>query len=212
MKRIGGIALVTALALSGCLIAPSTREAAPSEAAESAAPPATTPAPQEVAPDVVGLTLDIAREMLANFELVEIDGTGQGRSVWAAENWTVTAQAQSGNTVTLTLANKRDEAGTQSDTLPARVTEALLAASGVASFQDLEPTSPGYWIAGIETVSAGTVRATIQTTLTDEERESAGRWVMQMACGTVEDLDVVVIRDSSGIDSNHYRRNYQLCT
>lgn len=84
------------------------------------------------------------------------------------------------------------------------VQAALLAANGVDSFQALEATSPGFWIASIETLNTSTVRVNFQTELTDEERGQYGDWVLNMACGTTTDLSTVVVRDTSGIDSNRF--------
>lgn len=84
------------------------------------------------------------------------------------------------------------------------VQAALLAANGVDSFQALDATSPGFWIASIETLNTSTVRVNFQTELTDEERGQYGDWVLNMACGTTADLSTVVVRDTSGIDSNRF--------
>lgn len=93
---------------------------------------------------------------------------------------------------------------TPTSDLATDVQAALLAANGVDNFQALEATSPGFWIASIETLNTSTVRVNFQTELTDEERGQYGDWVLNMACGTTTDLSTVVVRDTSGIDSNRF--------
>lgn len=84
------------------------------------------------------------------------------------------------------------------------VTQRLLDANAVDSFQSLNPESPGFWIADIETLNSGTVRVNVQTPLMDDERDMFARWVFNMACSDTPELDTVVINDTSGIDSNHF--------
>lgn len=67
-------------------------------------------------PDLVGLTLEEAREHADTFELKELDASGQDRGVWSASSWTVDGQdpaagtpAERGSTVTVQLVNVRDE-------------------------------------------------------------------------------------------------------
>lgn len=107
-------------------------------------------------------------------------------------------------TETTASAEPKDDA-----TLAGQVETALLEANAVDSFQALQPTSPGFYITGIEDVSTGTVRVHMQTELTDAERDDAAHWVMNMSCMKVEDLDTVVIRDTTGVDSNHFKRRME---
>lgn len=67
------------------------------------------------APDLVGLTLEEARDQAGDFELEEIDASGQDRSVWSTSNWTVAEQdpeagtpVERRSTVTVQLVNVRD--------------------------------------------------------------------------------------------------------
>ncbi len=91
------------------------------------------------------------------------------------------------------------------ESLAGGVETALLEANGVDSFRALQASSPGFWIVEVEDVSSGTVRVHVQTELTDDERDSFALWVINMSCMSVEQLDTVVMRDTSGIDSNHYK-------
>ena len=54
----------------------------------------------------------------------------------------------------------------------------------------------------IEDVSDGTIRAYVQYDLSDAEREAVANSVHGL--GYTEDLKVVVVRDVSGLDSNHF--------
>lgn len=73
------------------------------------------PAPVAV-PDLVGLSLDEAREAAGGFELVEMDASGDDRSVWSPANWSVQSQDPAAgtavaprSTLTVQLRNVRDE-------------------------------------------------------------------------------------------------------
>ncbi|HEY4558746.1 MAG TPA: hypothetical protein VIG82_11195 [Enteractinococcus sp.] len=79
----------------------------------------------------------------------------------------------------------------------------LLESNGVESFRELEPTSPGYYISDIEGISDGTARVYMQTELSEDEADTAARWVFNMGCSNV-DFHTVVIRDTSGIDQNFF--------
>jgi len=89
--------------------------------------------------------------------------------------------------------------------------QALLDGNGVASLQDLDPENLGYWVSGFEPVGRDGVRVFIQAEVADEGREIYGRWAMQLTCRQLPDLQVVVVRDTTGIDSNHFRSRYPLC-
>ena len=84
------------------------------------------------------------------------------------------------------------------------VEEALLSGNAVSDFQQLNPTSPGFWISEIESTNSSTIRVHIAADLTDTERDQTARWVSNMACTTVADLETIIVRDTSGRDSNHY--------
>lgn len=60
------------------------------------------------APDVVGMTLDVAEEALAGYVFDTYDTSGEDRSVWVASNWTVIAQRVEGDTVILDVENLVD--------------------------------------------------------------------------------------------------------
>lgn len=79
---------------------------------------------------------------------------------------------------------------------------------GITAFTELAGTeSPLYAIASIEDVSAGTIRVNYQNPLDKAGRDLVAKHVFQLAGITVTDLDTVIIRDTSGRDSNHYRRD-----
>ena len=99
-----------------------------------------------------------------------------------------------------------EEAG---PTVAEQVEAAALTGNGVESFQGLPATSPGFYIAELEDMGAGTIRAHIQELLTDADRERTAHWLANMSCTDVPDLDTIVVRDTSGIDSNHYLREIE---
>lgn len=103
------------------------------------------------------------------------------------------------------------EAATEelADSLAAEVESALLAANAVDSLRALSAESPGFWIAQFEDISADTLRVYVQTELTDSERDRFAHWVINMSCLNVEELSTVVVRDTTGIDSNHYKNRIQ---
>lgn len=93
----------------------------------------------------------------------------------------------------------------EENTLAQDTTNAVLESNVVNSFDELGPTSPGYPITGIDALNTTTIRVNVQETLTDEDRTQTATWVINHACTTVDALSVVVIRDASGVDSNHYK-------
>ncbi len=89
-----------------------------------------------------------------------------------------------------------------------RVRTALLTELGVNDFPDLLADgreSPLYAIVDIETMYDGTIRVHYQEALTDDQRDEVARHVFNLTAPTVPELDTVVIRDSTGVDSNHRR-------
>ena len=86
---------------------------------------------------------------------------------------------------------------------------AVLDGNAVDSFQGLPATSPGFYVAELEDMGAGTIRAHVQEQLTDADRERTAHWLANMSCTSVPDLDTIVVRDTSGIDSNHYLREIE---
>lgn len=65
--------------------------------------------------------------------------------------------------------------------------------------------SPLYFITEYEDVSARTIRVYVQAELSDAEREETATHVFNMSGTTADQLSTVVVRDTSGVDSNHYR-------
>lgn len=94
------------------------------------------------------------------------------------------------------------------DELGQRVEQALLDGNVVDDFRQLSPESPGFYITEIETLNTSTIRVHLQDSFTDSERDDAARWVFNMSCINVPELDTVVIRDTSGLDSNHYAHDF----
>lgn len=87
--------------------------------------------------------------------------------------------------------------------LGARVEEAALASAGVSSFTSM-PNSPVRAVTGFEDISNSTLRVFVQENLTDSGRDDVARWLFNMSCASVPETDTIVVRDASGIDSNHY--------
>ena len=107
MRATIAITAITALLLTGCAL--DTEEAPEPSPTESAEPADTGPQAID-APNVVGQTLDEARDALDGYEIEEIDATGEDRAVFSPKNWFVTNQTTSENTVLLTIENERDAA------------------------------------------------------------------------------------------------------
>lgn len=63
----------------------------------------------------------------------------------------------------------------------------------VAAFTEYEP------------MSKSTIRVHVQETLTKEQRAEAARFVFNMGGYSVPELTTLVVRDATGVDSNHYR-------
>lgn len=90
------------------------------------------------------------------------------------------------------------------------ITNTILTDNGVKTFQGLDATSPGFWIADIEDTITGTIRVTIQDNLDAEGRDKTARWIANMTCTNVKTLDTIIIQDTTGRDSNHYLRDMPL--
>lgn len=108
MRAIITTTAIAALLLTGCVSLDTSEE-------DAAPAPTPTESPTEVeaasaadAPDTVGMALDEARELLAEYTIEEVDGSGENRVVFAPANWFVTGQGVDGDTVVLTLENERD--------------------------------------------------------------------------------------------------------
>ena len=74
----------------------------------------------------------------------------------------------------------------------------------------IEGYEPSWWlvVTDMEDVSPGTIRVYAQIQATDADREDIARGVFNFNGIDVTDLQVVVVRDASGVDSNHYRRDF----
>lgn len=66
--------------------------------------------------------------------------------------------------------------------------------------------SPLSLVTDVEDMGAGTIRVYVQEHLSDDERDTMARHTFNMGAYNNTDLTVVVVRDASGTDSNHYRR------
>lgn len=98
------------------------------------------------------------------------------------------------------------ETAPSADDLGQRVEEAALSAAAVSSFTEM-PTSPVVAVTEIEDMGASTIRVYVQESLTDPARDDVARWFFNMTCMDVPDVDTIVVRDVSGLDSNHYARD-----
>lgn len=72
--------------------------------------------------------------------------------------------------------------------------------------------SPLFAVTDVEDVSTGTIRAFVQENLADDGREEVARHVFNMGAMENTDLTVVVVRDASRRDSNHYRSDFPYLT
>jgi len=84
-----------------------------------------------------------------------------------------------------------------------RVEEAALSAYGVDSFTAMTG-SPVVAVTGFEDVNSETVRINVQESLTDAGKDDVARWFFNMTCEQVPEVQTFVVRDLSGVDSNHY--------
>lgn len=69
-------------------------------------------------------------------------------------------------------------------------------------------SSPLFAVTDVEDVSSGTIRVFVQETLTDAGREEIARQVFSLGAWDLIELDTIVVQDASGVDSNHYRRDF----
>lgn len=65
--------------------------------------------------------------------------------------------------------------------------------------------SPLFAVTEVEDVSSGTIRVYVQENLDDAGREEVARHTFNMGAFDNDELQTVVVRDASGVDSNHYR-------
>lgn len=66
-------------------------------------------------------------------------------------------------------------------------------------------SSPLFAVTKYEDVSTGTVRVYVQENLTDNGRDEVARHVRNMGGYGNDDLKTIVVRDASGVDSNHFK-------
>lgn len=69
----------------------------------------------------------------------------------------------------------------------------------------IDASSPLFAITEYESLGSDTVRVYVQENLDDAGREEIARQVGTMTMLSPDELRVIVVRDASGIDSNHYR-------
>lgn len=92
----------------------------------------------------------------------------------------------------------------EGESLAKRVEEAAYRAAMIDNFQEMSSDSPVWAVSKIEDVSSGTIRVYVQEDQTDEQAELTARWFMNMTCSDIEELKTVVVRDTSGVDRNHF--------
>lgn len=87
--------------------------------------------------------------------------------------------------------------------LGSQVESAALDSAGVSAFTDM-PNSPVVAVTEFEDVNSETVRVYVQDSLDDTAKDDVARWLFNMTCEQVPEVEVFVVRDLSGVDSNHY--------
>ena len=103
-----------------------------------------------------------------------------------------------------TTAPKGGEPTAAAGGLGPTVRQALLDANGVASFNELSVSSPGFAITGIDSIGRDDVRVHVQRTLDKEGAAQVGRWVVNLSCTEqTKKLRWVTVRDASGRDFNY---------
>lgn len=81
--------------------------------------------------------------------------------------------------------------------------------SVVRNFPDGIPTSNVlYATTQVEDHTDDTIRIYIQSNLTDAEQDRAARTLFNFNGFHDTDLQTVIVRDASGVDSNHYRHDF----
>lgn len=82
----------------------------------------------------------------------------------------------------------------------------------ITDFRELCTTSPGFYIASIEDEGEGAIRVKFQLQMEKEDREASARWVMQLACPKVDDLDRVIGVDLEGYEQYWDRSDSPICS
>lgn len=170
-------------------------------------------------------------------DLDEYDAVEE-RSIWSAGNWEVVEQdpeagseVEPESSLSLGVRHESDddedtpedddqaqEGGEQSqeaeeeNNLGQNMEEAALNEVQADSFSELAAregwTNPVYAITEIEDMGASTVRVYLQENLSDTDRADVARWLFNMTCMEVPEVETIVVQDSTGLDSNHYAREF----
>lgn len=69
----------------------------------------------------------------------------------------------------------------------------------------IDASSPLFAITEYESLGSDTVRVYVQESLDDSGRDEIARQIGTMTMLSSDELRVIVVRDASGVDSNHYR-------
>lgn len=108
-----------------------------------------------------------------------------------------------------------EEAVAEGPDLGERLKEEALAQFFVEDFVELlgrdeyDLTLPPYYaITEIEEMNASTARVYVQEEMLDDEKNRMANWFFNMTCLEVPELETLVVVDISGVDSNHYARQF----
>lgn len=97
------------------------------------------------------------------------------------------------------------EAPPEAASLGEQTEAALLNAWGVDSLQSIPSDLRGATaITEFEDVSSDTVRVYVQENLSKSDRDALARMIHGLVTADVPNLDTLVVRDASGVDSNHF--------
>lgn len=203
------LAVVGALLLTGCGADGTPETPEPDVSVTAAAEPV-----QVEAPDVVGLRLDEARDVLreAGVAVVEEVDVDEGKAVLMASNWTVVDQEQDTDGVRLGVSKRsgdleQDDASEVSDDERSAQLEAdIKAALGVESFGELLASDPslwGGWINGVR-VEGSKATITLQVAADDPLRDDLGERAARalptlLPPESLADISWIVVEDASGV-------------
>lgn len=135
--------------------------------------------------------------------MIGMDGDGgEGEAARAASSASSKASREAEQEQREQEESQRQQAA---DNLAAAVQDSIDSQTEAA---DYIPTW-AYPITGIEGLTSKSIRVHYQEALTDEEAEDVARAVTSFTMNSdgTEDLDTVVVRDTSGVDRNFYRRD-----
>ena len=96
---------------------------------------------------------------------------------------------------------------------PAATSEASLAETVWSQVEEnfpdgIPPTNQLIAVTETEDISTGDIRVYVQLNLTDDERVEFARVIYYMGAMNNTDLQTVVVRDATGLDSNHFRSDF----